>query len=106
MLFEGNYYIAYDYEEQKDIIESIVCFIDDNPETAPKVILVIDKYNMIERYKEILYDVTTSFKLCVHWLYETSTSIDDTIQILIQDKFDDKTIKFIEENKPYIAFFN
>ena len=106
MLFEGNYYVAYDYDEQKDIIESIVGFINDNPDTAPKVILVIDEYNMIERYKEILYDIPTPFKVCVHWLYETSTSIDDTIQILIQDKFDDKTIKFIEENKPYIAFFN
>ena len=105
MLFEGNYYVAYDYDEQKDIIESIVGFINDNPDTAPKVILVIDEYNMIERYKEILYDIPTPFKVCVHWLYETSTSIDDTIQILIQDKFDKKTIKFIEENKPYIAFF-
>lgn len=106
MLFEGYYYKAYDYDEQKDIIESIVGFINDNPETAPKVILVIDKYNMIERYKEILYETITPFKLCVHWLYPTSTSLDDTIQILIEDKFDDKTIKFIEDNDCYIAFFS
>ena len=105
-MYEGYYYTAYEYDDQKETIESIVAFINDNPETAPKVILVIDKYNMIERYKEILYDTITPFKLCVHWLYETSKSVDDTIQILIQDKFDDKTMKFIEENKPYIAFFS
>lgn len=106
MSFEGNYYIAFDYDEQKNIIESIVDFINDNPETAPKVILVIDKYNMIERYKEILYDTITPFKVSVYWLRENSKSVDDTIQILIEDKFDAATIKFIEENKPYIAFFN
>jgi hypothetical protein len=61
---------------------------------------------MIERYKEILYDAHTPFKVCVYWLREDSKSEDDTIQILIEDKFDSATMKFIEENKPYIAFFN
>jgi len=106
MIYEGFYYTAYEYDDQKETIESIVGFINDNPETAPKVILVIDKYNMIERYKEILYDIPTPFKVSVHWLYETSTSLDDTIQILIEDKFDDKTINFITGYNPFIAFFS
>jgi hypothetical protein len=106
MIYEGYYYTAYEYDDQKETIESIVGFINDNPDTAPKVILVIDKYNMIERYKEILYEAHTPFKVCVYWLREDSKSEDDTIQILIEDKFDDKTIKFIADYNPFIAFFS
>jgi stage III sporulation protein SpoIIIAA len=94
MLFEGRFYVAYDYYTEKNVIE---WFCESDEFTS---LVIIDEFLRIERYKEMRED----YNCGVGWLTNTSQG-DNRHEIFINEKFDKLVENFAVDNNAVVGFF-
>jgi hypothetical protein len=94
MLFEGRFYVAYDYDNEKNVIE---WFCESDEFTS---LVIIDEYLRIERYKEMRED----YNCGVGWL-TTSSKWGNGHEIFIHEKFDKLAEDFIVDNNAVVGLF-
>jgi len=94
MVFAGQLFITSEYEEEKNVI---VEWYDSEYHS----LLIIDKLNRIERYKEMRDNLDCS----VRWLTNNSSPDYNDKTIFINNVFDDMTQEFTIKYTPVVAFF-
>ena len=94
MFLFGEYYVAEDYEEEQEIIETFA-------EEDYSNLVIIDPYLFIERYKEMC-----THSCSVQWLTESSVPDAAKKQIYLHDKFDTLAANFIQTYSGKLVFFN
>jgi hypothetical protein len=94
MLFEGRFYVAYDYETEKNVIE---WFCESDEFTS---LVIIDEYLRIERYK----GMRENYNCGVGWL-TNSYKRDNGHEIFIHEKFDTLAEDFTVDNNAVVGFF-
>lgn len=94
MLFEGQFYVAYTYETEKDVIE---WFCESDVFTS---LVIIDEYLRIERYKGMREDYSCG----VGWLTNTCKG-GDRHEIFIHERFDTLAEEFTVDNNAVVGFF-
>ena len=95
VLFIGDYYIANSYKEE---YEAILEWYNSNDYNT---LLIIDKYNRIDRYKEMRGDLYIPVMLL------TNGSIPDEGEksIFINEVFGNTAQDFVVEYSPMVGFF-
>jgi len=97
MIFEGQFYIAYDEIGQRAVIDR---FMDDE---SCKSLLIIDRYLRIERIKELRAD----HDCFVAWLLENSSPANEQRKIIyIHEAFDDRAQDFMFNEHGLLAFMS
>jgi len=94
MVFAGQLFITSEYEEEKNVI---VEWYDSEYHS----LLIIDKLNRIERYREMRDNLDCS----VRWLTNNSSPDYNDKTIFINNVFDDMTQEFTIKYTPVVAFF-
>ena len=96
MFVQGTFYVADDsYEDEQAVIEHFY------EETDYAVLLIIDEYNRIERWKEMRGDMNIG----VTWLTADSTIRAGQKDIYINEAFNALARDFVMNNACVVAFF-
>jgi hypothetical protein len=96
MLLEWRTFYADNYDDQEAIIK---WYYDETEENS---LLIVDQYNMIERYKEISSDYSYS----ITWLTPSSNPEPNKQCIFISTTFDETAKNYMIEYGGIIGFFN
>jgi len=96
MLFQGEYFIAYEHTDQLEVIEEFMC------NDTYKSMVIIDSSLAIENIKELRGD----YNCFVVFLNNKCNPELETRKIIyIHDKFDEMTQGFILKTGSLLAFF-
>jgi hypothetical protein len=95
VLFMGEFYIASSYDEEENAIA------DWYDSEHCNTLVIIDKYNRIERYKEMRGEMS----IVITWLKAESKPEEGRKVIFINEIFDNMTQDFILEHWPMVGFF-
>ena len=91
----GDFYIARSYDEEENAIA------DWYDSEHSNTLVIIDKYNRIERYKEMRGEMS----IAITWLTAESKPEEGRKVIFLSDTFDDIVQDFILENWAMVGFF-
>jgi hypothetical protein len=95
MFVRGDFYLADTDEDEEAIIEAFY------EHETHDVLLIVDEYNRIERWKEMRGDMAIG----VTWLTADSTTRAGQKDIYINEAFNEMARNFVMNNECIVAFF-
>jgi hypothetical protein len=97
MWYQGNIYIADEYDDQMKMVEDF-CEND-----AYNSMLIIDPHLMIERYKEMRD--TLNYNISITWFNTIYVPNPNEKNIFINEVFDTVAQDWVTKNYSIVAFF-